>query len=58
MDTWVDKIREGGNDSTHKIPPATEDKAKNILLFTIQLLRNIYEMKYIADEHTKETVEN
>ena len=52
MDDWVDKIREGGNDSTHKIPPASEGKAKNILLFTIQLLRNVYEMKYIADQQT------
>jgi len=50
MDDWVNKIREGGNDSTHKIPPASEKKAKNILLFIIQLLRNVYEMKYIADQ--------
>lgn len=53
MDDWVDKIREGGNDSTHKIPPASEDKAKNILLFIIQMLRNVYEMKFIADEQTQ-----
>jgi len=52
MDDWVDKIREGGNDSTHKIPPASEDKAKNILLFIIQMLRNVYEMQFIADEQT------
>jgi len=50
MDDWVDKIREGGNDATHKIPPATEKIAKNILLFIIQLLRNVYEMKFIADQ--------
>ena len=52
MNDWVDKIREGGNDSTHKIPEASESKAKNIMLFTIQLLRNVYEMKHIADQQT------
>ncbi len=51
MNSWVDQIRNAGNDSTHEIPPASEDKAKNIMLFTIQLLRNIYEMKFIADQN-------
>jgi len=49
MNDWVEKIREGGNESTHEIPSASEEKAKNVLLFTIQLLRNVYEMKFIAD---------
>jgi len=52
MNDWVGKIREGGNESTHELPPASDGKAKNILLFTIQLLRNVYEMKYIADQQT------
>jgi len=54
MENWVGKIREGGNDATHKIPPASEEKAKNVLLFTIQLLRNVYEMQHIADEQTSQ----
>ena len=50
MNDWVDRIREAGNESTHEIPQASEEKAKNIMLFTIQLLRNVYEMKFIADQ--------
>lgn len=49
MSDWVNKIREAGNESTHEIPAASEEKAKSILLFTVQLLRNVYEMKFIAD---------
>jgi len=45
MKPWVDKIRKEGNDATHKLAPPTPEDAENILNFTTQLLKAIYEME-------------
>jgi len=42
--SWVDKIRDKGNDATHEIELMTEADAKLIIHFTEMLLRFVYEL--------------
>ena len=45
---WADLIRKFGNQSTHKLDPPDQKRAETTLMFTMELLRIIYEMKHIA----------
>ena len=45
---WADLIRKFGNQSTHKLDPPDKKRAEATLMFTMELLRIIYEMKHIA----------
>ena len=40
---WVDKIRQLGNDSTHKLLIATKEEAELSIKFIIAILKNVYE---------------
>lgn len=53
MKKWVDVIRAEGNNATHKIEKQSETDAKNIINFTTQLLRLVYEMEHKANTFVK-----
>jgi len=55
MKPWVDKIRQEGNDATHKLESPSKDDAENILNFTTQLLKTIYEMEVKMNKFNKQT---
>jgi len=57
MKKWVSHIKDRGNDATHKLQPPGEDEAKNIITFTAQLLRLVYEMDHLADQFKPEKKE-
>ena len=48
MRPWLDLIKNHGNQSTHRLQAATEERARNTLAFTTQLLRLVYEMDHKA----------
>ena len=52
MKPWVDKIRQEGNDATHTLNPPSQKDAENIMKFTTQLLKLVYEMDHIAGKFT------
>ena len=41
--TWVDKIRQLGNDSTHKLKIASQEEASLSIKFIVAILKNVYE---------------
>lgn len=53
MRDWVKLIKNHGNDSTHKLASPDRERAAGTLLFTVQLLRTVYEMSHIAGRFTK-----
>ncbi len=55
MRDWVKLIKNHGNDSTHKLASPDRDRAAGTLLFTVQLLRTVYEMSHIAGKFTNPT---
>ena len=50
---WADLIREIGNQSTHELIPPDENRTKATLMFTMELLRIIYEMQHVASKFKK-----
>ncbi len=50
---WADLIREIGNQSTHELIPPDENRTKATLMFTMELLRIIYEMQHVANKFKK-----
>lgn len=48
MRSWLDLIRQHGNSSTHRLEPASRERATTTLAFTAQLLRLVYEMEFKA----------
>ena len=42
--SWVDFIRQRGNEANHQLPHMTREAAEGILKFTEALLRNVYEL--------------
>ncbi len=48
MKSWIDKIRKAGNDATHELASSDETSSEIILVFTVQLLKIIYEMAHKA----------
>jgi len=49
---WADVIRQKGNDSTHKIEKPDKERAETTFVFTMELLRIIYEMEHLAKKFT------
>lgn len=49
--TWVNQIRENGNEATHELIEPSKERAEMTLMFTSQLLRLIYEMEYIQNQY-------
>ncbi|MHA1985973.1 MAG: DUF4145 domain-containing protein [Promethearchaeota archaeon] len=47
---WANLIRKFGNQSTHKLDPPDSKRSEGTLLFTMELLKIIYEMKFIANK--------
>ena len=47
---WADVIRQIGNLSTHKLDPPNKERTEATLMFTMELLRIIYEMEHIANK--------
>ena len=43
-ESWVDFIRQRGNEANHDLPHMTREGAEGILKFTEALLRNVYEL--------------
>jgi len=48
---WADIIRKNGNKSTHKLESPDKQRAENTFMFTMQLLRIIYEMEFKASKY-------
>lgn len=48
MRSWVDLIRQHGNQATHDITPVDRRRAEGTVQFTAQLLRSVYEMAHLA----------
>ena len=46
MKPWIKKIKNNGNEATHKINPSNFKGANTTLRFTILLLKNVYETEY------------
>jgi len=55
MKQWVDKIRQEGNVATHKLEPPSPKDTENIMNFTTQLLKLVYEMEYKAKKFSSTT---
>lgn len=54
---WVEIIRENGNKATHKIEKVDKEKAESTIMFTAELLRIVYEMKFMAEKYGSKTEE-
>lgn len=52
---WADLIREIGNQSAHELTPPDKERANATLIFTMELLKIIYEMKHVANKFKKPT---
>lgn len=55
MQGWVTLIKEHGNLANHRLDPPDRKRAEGTLLFTVQLLRSVYEMGFIAAQFTPPT---
>lgn len=44
MKPWLDEIRNLGNNATHQITEGDQKQAENVLMFTAELLRHVYEL--------------
>lgn len=53
MRTWLDLIRQHGNESAHSLQIPDEKRAQSTFTFTAELLRLIYEMEFLANKFTK-----
>jgi hypothetical protein len=51
--TWVDHIRNKGNEATHEIPSMTKEDATELLTFTEMLLRFVYELPGTMVKYTQ-----
>ncbi len=52
MKSWVDLIRQHGNQSTHQLEAADKDRAESTVMLTAELLRLVYEMDYYSRKFT------
>lgn len=50
MKPWVDMIRTRGNAAVHDLPSTTQPQAEAVVTFTEHLLRNVYEMEFLAQK--------
>ena len=53
MRPWVEKIKDNGNHSTHKIIPPSQERAMSTVMFTAELLRLTYEMEFMTGQYVK-----
>lgn len=53
MKEWVSLIKNHGNASTHRLSPPDRGRAEGTLMFTVQLLRTVYEMASVARKFAK-----
>jgi hypothetical protein len=52
MRSWVDLIRRHGNQATHEIAAPDVQRAESTVMFTVELLRLMYEMEFLARKFT------
>ena len=52
MRRWLDLIRKHGNQATHEIAAPDAPRAEGTVLFTVELLRLVYEMEFLAKKFT------
>lgn len=52
MRRWLDLIRKHGNQATHEIAAPDAQRAERTVLFTVELLRLVYEMEFLAKKFT------
>jgi hypothetical protein len=52
MNQWLDLIRQHGNRATHTIDAPDPTRAEGTVMFTVGLLRLVYEMKFLAAKFT------
>lgn len=50
MEPWVTLIKDHGNMANHELDPPDRRRAEGTLLFTVQLLRSVYEMGHMAKQ--------
>jgi hypothetical protein len=50
MEPWVKLIKDHGNMANHELEPPDRRRAEGTLLFTVQLLRAVYEMGHMAQK--------
>lgn len=55
MSSWAEKIKDHGNEATHKINPPDPKRAERTLQFTALLLRNVYETDELMNVDSKGT---
>jgi hypothetical protein len=55
MRSWTQRIRLHGNESTHDLPAPDEQRAKDTISFTAELLRIVYEMPYMEGRYAPPT---
>ena len=53
MKSWVDLIRQHGNQSAHELASPDKERAESTVMFTAELLRLTYEMEFLAEKFTK-----
>ncbi len=51
MKSWVDLIRQHGNEATHLLAVPARDRAESTLFFTAELLRLVYEMEHLSNKY-------
>ena len=56
MKPWIKKIKDNGNEATHKINPPDFERANTTLEFTILLLKNVYETAYRMKSDSGESI--
>lgn len=56
MKEWVKLIKDHGNESNHRLPTPTRERAEGTIQFTAQLLRSVYEMDHLAKKFGKQNV--
>ena len=55
MRQWVDKIKDSGNEATHKIDSSDSKSTETTLTFTTILLKNLYEAPFRMKSTSKES---
>jgi Domain of unknown function (DUF4145) len=51
MKNWVDRIRLHGNQAAHEISAPDKERAESTVMFTVELLRLIYEMEHFSAQY-------
>lgn len=54
MKSWVDRIRQLGNEGAHELEAPSREAAESALAFTGELLRVVYEMQFLNNKYSTE----